>query len=255
MPDIANRLDLKYTYPKAMKRETIKFILLIFFAAAAFSAIKYLSLDKRFFSGDVARWVEGFGPWAPLIYISLYAIAPSFMFPGVPLTILGGALFGPLWGMVYASVGATLGASVAFLVARRMGRPWVEKKIKNTRLQKLDEDVERYGWKIVAFTRLIPLFPFNVLNYAFGMTKIRFSRFVVASFVFMLPGVAAYVLFSSSLKDALGGRFSWSFWAGLSLIVILSLIPLVYKRLPPFSKGRGTHPKDGSGGLRKKNGQ
>ena len=238
-----------------MRRETIKFILLVFFAVAAFFAVKYLSLDKRFFGNDIAPWVEGFGPWAPLIYISLYAIAPSFMFPGVPLTILGGALFGPLWGMIYASIGATLGASIAFLVARRMGRPWVEKKIKNTRLQKLDEDVERYGWKIVAFTRLIPLFPFNLLNYAFGMTRIRFSRFVAASFVFMLPGVAAYVLFSSSLKDALGGRFSWSFWAGLSLIVILSLIPLVYKRLPHFSKGRGTHPKDGSGGIRKKNGR
>ena len=213
-----------------MRRETIKFTLLISFATAAFLAIKYLSLDKRLFSGDVARWVEGFGPWAPLLYVSIYAVAPSFMFPGIPLTVLGGALFGPLWGMVYASIGATLGASIAFLVARRMGRPWVEKKIKNTRLQKLDEDVERYGWKVVAVARLIPLLPFNVLNYAFGMTRIPFSRFVAASFIFMLPGVAAYVLFSSSLSDALGGRFSWSFWAGLSLIVILSLIPFIYKR-------------------------
>jgi len=103
-----------------MKRETIKFILLIFFAAAAFFAVKYLSLDKLLFSGDVALWVEGFGPWAPLIYVSVYAIAPSFMFPGVPLTVLGGALFGPLWGIIYASIGATLGASVAFLEQQRL---------------------------------------------------------------------------------------------------------------------------------------
>ena len=237
MPDIANRLDLKYTYPKAMKRETIKFILLIFFAAAAFSAIKYLSLDKRFFSGDVARWVEGFGPWAPLIYISLYAIAPSFMFPGSSLDYFGRSAFRPFMGH---------GLRLSRRDARRLsgvprcaahGQAVGRKKIKNTRLQKLDEDVERYGWKIVAFTRLIPLFPFNVLNYAFGMTKDTFfalRRGVLRIHVAGSGGLRSFLklaqrrlrrqVFVEFLGRPLSYRYSLS-------------IPLVYKRLPLFQRG------------------
>ena len=172
----------------------------------------------------------------PIIYVSIYAIAPSLMFPGVPLTILGGALFGPFMGhslrLDRARRSAPLWRSRCAAHGQAVGR----KKIENTRLQ------NRRGRRKIRLENrglheVHTSFPFNVLNYAFGMTRIRFSRFVAASFVFMLPGVAAHVPFSSSSKTPWAGRFSWSFWQA-SLIVILFLIPLVYKSYPLF-KGAG----------------
>jgi uncharacterized membrane protein YdjX (TVP38/TMEM64 family) len=114
-----------------------------------------------------------------------------------------------------------------------MGRSWVEgalKGVRGGRLVEIDEEVKKKGWKIVAFTRLIPLFPYNFLNYAFGLTNIKFSHYVLATFVFMFPGIIAYVVFSSSILDLFKGRISKGFVIGLVLIAIVSIIPVLYKR-------------------------
>jgi uncharacterized membrane protein YdjX (TVP38/TMEM64 family) len=90
--------------------------------------------------------------------------------------------------------------------------------------------VEHDGWKVVAFTRLVPLFPFNLLNYAFGLTRIKFTHYAAATFIFMLPACIAFIVFSSSLVDLIKGNLSPAFLIGLGLIIIISLIPVVYKR-------------------------
>jgi uncharacterized membrane protein YdjX (TVP38/TMEM64 family) len=165
-----------------------------------------------------------------VIYISVYLIAPSLFLPGLPITIVGGVLFGPLWGVVYAITGATGGACIAFLVARYLGRDWVANKIRGTSLGKLDIEVERQGWKIVAFTRLIPLFPFNLLNYAFGLTRIKFLHYAITTFIGMLPACIAFIVFSSSLLDLLKGKISVQLIVGIVLVVIVSAIPIYYKK-------------------------
>jgi uncharacterized membrane protein YdjX (TVP38/TMEM64 family)/Fe-S oxidoreductase len=174
--------------------------------------------------------ISGYGYWAPLIYIVLYSLAPALFMPGLPLTILGGMLFGPVWGVVYTITGATSGACVAFLIARYLGREWVSSKMTGPRWQKLDADVARHGWKIVALTRLIPLFPFNLLNYAFGVTRVRFFDYALTSFICMLPATIAYVSLSSSVGQLLKGELSVEFAIGLGLIVLLSLLPLAWRR-------------------------
>jgi len=143
---------------------------------------------------------------------------------------VGGMLFGPFWGVVYTITGATAGACLAFLIARYAARDWVEGKLTSPRWKKLDEGVERNGWKVVAFTRLIPLFPFNLLNYAFGLTKIGFVPYAVTSFICMLPACIAFIVFSSSLLDLLRGRVSLNLIIGAGLIALVSLIPIVYNR-------------------------
>ncbi|MDY0213627.1 MAG: VTT domain-containing protein [Desulfuromonadaceae bacterium] len=179
--------------------------------------------------------ISGYGYWAPFIYILLYAAAPVLFMPGLPLTILGGMLFGPVWGVVYTIIGATSGACVAFLVARYLGREWISTKMSGPRWQKLDADVAHHGWKIVALTRLIPLFPFNLLNYAFGVTRIPFLHYALTSFVCMLPATIAYVYLSSSVGQLFKGELSMEFGIGLGLIVLLSLLPLGWRR---YAKGR-----------------
>ncbi len=211
-----------------MNRNAFKFILLVVFIVSAFLlARRYgLHLDPE----RLRAWINGFGAWGPIVYMLIYAIAPSLMVPALPLTVAGGILFGPLWGSVYVIVGATIGASLAFLIARYMGRSWVEGLLGGGRLKELDAKVRAQGWKIVAVTRLIPLFPFIFLNYAFGLTDIRFSHYVIATFLFMIPGAVAYVVFSSSLLDVLKGRVSGGFIIGIVLVIIISLLPVIYKR-------------------------
>jgi uncharacterized membrane protein YdjX (TVP38/TMEM64 family)/Fe-S oxidoreductase len=176
------------------------------------------------------EWMAGYGYWAPLIYILLYSATPALFMPGLPLTILGGMLFGPVWGVVYTIIGATSGACVAFLIARYLGRDWVSRKMTGARWQKLDADVAHHGWKIVALTRLIPLFPFNLLNYAFGITRIPFSHYALTSFICMLPATIAYVSLSSSVGQLLKGELTVEFGVGLALVVLLSLLPVVWRR-------------------------
>lgn len=200
------------------------------FVAAAFVSVRFFGLGEYLDRDRLRLWVDGFGVWGPLVYILVYSIAPSLMMPGLALTVIGGVLFGPVRGSIYVMAGATIGASVAFLIARHMGREWVEGVVKGGWLEELDAKVERQGWKIVAFTRLIPLFPFNFLNYAFGLTKIKFSHYLIATFVFMIPGAVAYVVFSSSILDLFKGGVSLEFVIGAVLVVMISLAAYLYKK-------------------------
>lgn len=168
-----------------------------------------------------------FGVIAPLVYIGFYTVAPALMLPGLPISLAGATLFGPVWGVVYSIIGATLGACVAFLIARYAARDWVERRLVGSRWSKLDSETEQNGWKAVAFTRLIPLFPFNLLNFAFGLTKISFPQYALATFIFMLPGTIAFITFSSSLLGLLKGRVSAEFFIGILLIVAVSMIPRI----------------------------
>ncbi|MEE9542946.1 MAG: TVP38/TMEM64 family protein [Thermodesulfobacteriota bacterium] len=230
--------------------KTYKFIVLIVFVLALFFAFRYFDLKAYLDEENLQNWIAGFGLLAPLVYILIYSIAPALMLPGLLITVVGGVLFGPLWGVVYVIIGATIGAGVAFQVARLMGRDFIEARVikaKSARWAELDAQVEQNGWKIVAFTRLIPLFPFNFLNYAFGLTRVRFSTYLWASFVFMLPGAAAYVIFSSSFLNLLKGQISKEFVIGIPLVVIVSLIPIVYKKLKS-KNGRTPQSHGGAGG-------
>lgn len=218
-------------------KNKIKFLLLIAFIVIAIMSVKTLGLDKYLDQERLRVWIEGFGIWGPAIYMLTFALAPALMLPGLPITITGGILFGPVWGSVYTSIGSSAGACLAFLVARYLGRGWVESTIGEGKLKELDAEVARQGWKIVAFTRLIPLFPFNLLNYAFGLTRIRFSHYALASFIFMLPATVAYIVLSSSLLGILKGHISKEFVIGFILVVVVSLIPVLYKKRRQVGSG------------------
>lgn len=187
-------------------------------------ASQYLQQDR------LRALIVSYGTLAPAAYILIYALAPVLFLPGLPLTVAGGILFGPFWGVVYTIVGATMGASLAFLAARYLARDWVATKLTSPRWNKLDGEVAAHGWKVVAFTRLIPAFPFNLLNYAFGLTRIPFAHYVLASFVCMLPATVAFIVFSSSLPDLLRGRISPATLAGIVLICVVMLLPVCYRR-------------------------
>ncbi|WP_328746019.1 VTT domain-containing protein [Geomonas anaerohicana] len=176
------------------------------------------------------QMLQGHEILAPVIFILLYGITPVLFLPGLPMAIAAGLLFGPLWGVIYAITGATLGASASFLVARYLARDWVAARLSGEMWQNLDRKVAEQGWKIVAVTRLVPLFPFNLLNYAFGLTRIPYWHYVTASFLFMLPACIAFIVFSSSLPQLLKGKASPALFAGAALIAAVMLLPAWYRK-------------------------
>jgi len=153
---------------------------------------------------EIENWVNNAGFIAPVLFMLIYAIATIFFFPGSLLTLTGGVLFGPVLGTLYNLTGATLGATLAFLIARYLASDWASRKAAG-KLKLLLDGVDNEGWRFVAFTRLVPLFPFNVLNYALGLTKIKFSHYLIATYTCMLPGAFAYTYLGYVGKEAATG--------------------------------------------------
>lgn len=150
-------------------------------------------------------WISQLGPWGAVIFIAIYVVATVLFIPGSVLTLGAGAVFGVAWGSVYASIGSTLGATCAFLVGRYFARDAIARKIEgNDRFAAIDKAVAKEGWKIVGLTRLSPVFPFTLLNYAFGLTRVKLSHYVLASWIGMMPGTVMYVYVGSLAKAATG---------------------------------------------------
>ncbi|MBI4667331.1 MAG: VTT domain-containing protein [Nitrospinae bacterium] len=155
--------------------------------------------------GQLAPLLEEAGIWGPVIFVALYAAMTPLMIPGSALTIMGGALFGPVWGTILNLTGATLGATLAFIVSRFVAGEWVQRRLGSGVLKRMYDGVEVEGWWFVAFIRLVPVFPFNVMNYALGLTKIGLAQYVIASFVFMAPASFAYTYLGYAGNEALAG--------------------------------------------------
>ncbi|MHA1547456.1 MAG: TVP38/TMEM64 family protein [Alphaproteobacteria bacterium] len=152
-------------------------------------------------------WVGELGPSGAIIFVAIYVIATVLFIPGSVLTLGAGAAFGVVWGSVYVSIASTLGATCAFLVGRYLARNAIARKIEgNERFAAIDKAVANEGWKIVGLTRLSPLFPFTLLNYAFGLTQVKLRDFVLASWIGMMPGTVMYVYLGSLAKAATGER-------------------------------------------------
>lgn len=178
---------------------------------------------------------------APLFFILIYAIGPSLFIPSLPLTLGAGFLWGPFWGVLFSITGATTGASVAFLVARYVMGDTIKKRFGYDKWQWLQEKVEKHGWKAVAFARLLPILPFPVLNYMFGVTPIPFLHYLWSTFVFMLPACIAYVAFGSSmgaliLKGNVKGLIIGIVIASIAFLLPFAFKPFVKKVFPPKDK-------------------
>lgn len=150
------------------------------------------------FMNSILEWIDQFGIWGPVLFVLLYALAAVLFIPGSALTLGAGALFGVVQGSILVSLGSTLGASLSFLVGRYLARDWVAKKVENyQKFKAVDEAVGREGWRIVGLTRLSPIFPFTFLNYAYGLTQVKFTHYVLASWIGMMPGTVLYVYLGS----------------------------------------------------------
>ena len=180
----------------------------------------------------IVEWVTSLLAWVDenrtiswAVFIVVYIVATVFLVPGSLLTLGAGFVFGLPVGFVIVSIGSVAGATCAFLVGRFFVRGWVESKLANMpRFGALDRAVGEKGWLIVLLTRLSPIFPFNLLNYGLGITQVRLSQYVLASWIGMIPGTVLYVYFGSvaqNIADLFSGNLPessasvWLFYGGL----------------------------------------
>lgn len=150
---------------------------------------------------DILKWIESLGYIGGIAFIATYILSTIVFIPATILTLGAGVVFGVVWGSLYVFVGATLGAIAAFLIGRYLARDWIGKKIEgNQKFVAIDQAVAHSGFKIVLLARLSPLFPFNLLNYAFGITGVSFKEYALAS-IGMLPATVMYVYIGSIAGD------------------------------------------------------
>jgi uncharacterized membrane protein YdjX (TVP38/TMEM64 family) len=201
--------------------------------AALAAAIIWLGLHRELLQPvSIERELRRFGGWAPILFVLLYAMATVLFVPGSLLTVAGGALFGPVWGTLYNLIGATLGATLALVIARYIASDWVTAR-SGERLGRLMRGVEEEGWRFVAFVRLVPLFPFNLMNYALGLTRIRLREYVLTSFVCMVPGALAYTYLGYAGREAASGQAGAIRKAvlALGLLAAVAFLPRLVRRL------------------------
>ncbi len=219
-----------------MKKSMIKIAIAVGIVAIVYFVLKSYGVTDNIRLENVPKiktWVASFGAIAPLVYIGLYLVSTVFFLPGTPVTVLSGFVFGPLWGVLYASIASIISVSAAFLIARYVARDLVENWVKgNAQFQRIDEQVEEQGWRIVMLTRLVPIFPFNLQNYAYGLTSIRFTTYVLVSAIFMLPGTAVLVQLGGAFVSGEGNFWKTAIYLGIAgiLMLLLSLIPRFFQK-------------------------
>jgi len=161
--------------------------------ALAQESIKASSPSFLAFLQNTLQWINGLGALGGIVFIAIYILATLAFLPAAILTLGAGVIFGVIWGSLYVFIGATLGAVAAFLVGRYVARGWVKEKISSyKKFANIDQAVSKEGLKIVFLIRLSPLFPFNLLNYALGVTSVSLKDYFLASFG-MIPGTIMYV--------------------------------------------------------------
>ena len=210
---------------KMNNNRLMRILLIVGLLAGITLAIVY---RDRFDAAALQTWINDMGVLAPIVFMLIYALTTVLFLPGSVITLAGGALFGPVWGTLYNLTGATLGAVLAFLISRYLASDWIADKA-GGRVRQLINGVEGEGWRFVAFVRLVPLFPFNLLNYALGLTKIRFLHYLLATWIFMLPGAIAYTWLGYAGREAIGGGegLIQKILIALALLAVVAFLPRI----------------------------
>jgi uncharacterized membrane protein YdjX (TVP38/TMEM64 family) len=205
--------------------QTLKFIGLLIFIVLCILLLQWTHLGQYIKPEEIQAAIQSVGSLAPMLYLLIYSIAPVFFVPGWIITIAGGLAFGAVWGTALTVVGATIGATLAFFVARYLGRDFVARLLKG-KFKTLDDQAARHGFQVIFFLRLIPLVPFNALDYVAGISKVGARDYILGTFLGIIPGTFAYVYLGSSLTHI----YSWQFASAVGLLILLAVVPLLYKR-------------------------
>ena len=216
-----------------MQKKHILLLLLILI----FVAITFLTPLKSLLSTEnlhnLKLWIQSQGNLAPFIFVFFYIVATVLCLPGAVLTLLSGLIFGVWLGTILVTIGANVGVLCTFFITRYLGRETAEKILRG-KLLNLREKISDHGFDVVLWLRLIPAFPYNVLNYAFGLTQVKIKDYILGNFLGMLPGTFVYVSLGNAASHfSLTDPKVWTkieVWGPFLLVILLSLLPKIFKR-------------------------
>lgn len=214
----------------ASQRLSSRWLLAVVLAAAV--AATFLARDRLDLTA-LESTVRGLGAWGAVGFVLIFAAATVLFLPGSVFGLAGGALFGPVLGTVINLAGGTLGATLAFLVARHLAGDWVARRA-GGRLKQVVDGVEAEGWRFVALVRLVPAVPFNLANYALGLTRIPLGQYVLATAISMIPGTAAYAWLGHAGRGALAGDDAAALrygLLGLAVLAAIAFLPRLLRRV------------------------
>ena len=199
----------------------------IFCFALAIAALAVCAFFFQQNESAIINWIETLGLIAPIFFLLLYCLATLLFLPTMMLTLAGGVIFGPVLGTLFNLLGATFGAVCAFCISRycvseRLART------KNTRIRNLISGVESQGWQFLALLRLIPIIPFNLVNYGLGVTRIKYSHYVIVTVVFLIPTEIIFTYFGYAGMDLLTHPREFYKGTGLILLPCLTVLLLIY---------------------------
>jgi uncharacterized membrane protein YdjX (TVP38/TMEM64 family) len=162
----------------------------------------FLAWATHQYAPEIIAWINKLGWLGPILFLITYCLATILLLPTMILTLAGGAIFGPVFGTILNLFGATLGAACAFLITRHLLYDWFNQK-KGDKLNRLINGVEKRGWLFIALLRLFPIIPFNLVNYGLGITNIKFSLYLILTFIFLIPAEIIYTSFGYAGMDVL----------------------------------------------------
>jgi uncharacterized membrane protein YdjX (TVP38/TMEM64 family) len=218
------------------KKNYIKLGLLLLFVLVIVTIFKFTPLSVSDFTPtNVKNYILSFGIWAPIVFIIIYSLRGAVLvIPVGVMSLAGGLAFGKWVGTIYILLGATFGASLSFWIARYFGRSFIERFewLHKGQVKSLDEGVEKNGFRMMLFMRLIPLFQYDAVNFGAGLSKMKFHDFVLASFIGMIPGGFITAMLGSSLENII----SVQFFAALCIFILLMFIPMIFKAIKKRKK-------------------
>lgn len=199
-------------------------LVVVVFGMFAGLAWYYFSQYDQFNRQNLEAFISSFGAWAPIVYVIVYTISAPIPFLAPVLSAAGGLLFGTLWGMLLVLGSATASALIPFYLARMLGREWVEQQVKGKKIEKFYQQSEgSTGFLFIMLMRLIPALPWEVQNYAAGLTQVALPTFAAGTAVGILPGSFSLVFLGASATDPT----SWQFFLAVGLKIVTALIPIL----------------------------
>lgn len=210
------------------KRGLYKILALVLVVTVIFLAARQLGLLAKLEDIKLLQeWFQGLGFVGYAAYLVIYIFAAVFMFPASSITIAAGIVFGPVIGAILSLIGATIGAAVAFIIARYVARDTILNKFgSNPLFEKIDSGFKENGTSFLILTRLVPIFPYNIQNYAYGITPLSLSTFVLVSLITMAPGAAIYAFMAGEIAaNGFSMKLMYQLAAAGVILFVVSLIP------------------------------
>lgn len=219
---------------KRSSKAVIKVIIFAAFIVGAIALIRFTPIKSYLTEEFLELFLETTGFWAPVVYMTIYAVGVCVFLPGTLLTGLGAAIFGAYWGFLFVWIGAMIGASAAFLIGRTLGREFAASLI-GDRLKKYDDAIERNGFATVLYLRLV-YFPFTPMNFGMGLTKVRFLDYIAGTGLGIIVGTFIFTFFIGTLKDVWvsekwGELISFKVFFSIALFIFSFFIPKIIKKI------------------------